>query len=87
MPEPGRLEPAVAVEAIEDAVTKVISLPLTKRLSLARTLANHGVSGGASYDGLIAFTAAHHEATLLTLDGRAVPTYRACGARFELLTE
>lgn len=85
MPEPGRLEPNMAAEAIEDAVTKVISLPLASRLTLARTLAGYGVSGGASHDGLIALTAAHHDATLLTLDARAVPTYRACGVTFELL--
>jgi predicted nucleic acid-binding protein len=43
------------------------------------------VAGGAAWDGLIAATARAHDATLLTLDRRALPTYRAVGARLRLL--
>ena len=54
------------------------------RLALAR-LAELGVSGGATYDGLIAMTAAASDATLLTLDRRALATYALVGADVEFV--
>lgn len=47
-------------------------------------LATAGVSDGSVYDGLIAATAAHNGAILLTADRRAARTYAALGAKFEL---
>lgn len=44
-----------------------------------------GISGGASYDALIAATALACDAELLSLDGRAAPTYRAVGVRYRML--
>ncbi len=41
--------------------------------------------GGPAYDALIAFTAAEHQATLLSLDQRATATYEAVGATVEQL--
>ena len=43
------------------------------------------ILGGPAYDALIAFTAAKHQATLLSLDRRAVATYEAVGASVEQL--
>lgn len=40
-----------------------------------------GVSGGATYDGLVGATAAEAHLPLLTLDRRARRTYEAVGAR------
>ncbi len=54
------------------------------RLSLGR-LEHLGISAGQTYDGLIAMTAASHDATLLTLDRRAQPTYALVGADVELV--
>jgi len=54
------------------------------RMSLER-LERLGVSGGQTYDGLIAMTAASHDATLLTLDRRARRTYALVGADVELV--
>lgn len=54
------------------------------RLALG-CLAEIGVTGGATYDGLIAITAASSEARLVTLDRRALPTYRLLGADVELV--
>ncbi len=45
------------------------------------------VGGGAVYDLLVALVAASSAATLLTLDRRAAPTYRAAGTTYELLTD
>jgi len=41
--------------------------------------------GGPAYDALIAFTAVEHQATLLSLDQRATPTYEAAGATVDYL--
>jgi predicted nucleic acid-binding protein len=49
------------------------------RLAAAR------VSGGATYDGLIALTALEHDLELLSRDRRAARTYSALGIRFQLL--
>jgi toxin FitB len=48
-------------------------------------LAAAGISGGATYDGLIALTALEHDLELLSRDRRAARTYRALGARFQLV--
>ena len=58
--------------------------PTALRLALAR-LQEVGVFGGATYDGLIAMTAAAEGATLLTLDRRALATYALVGADVELI--
>jgi hypothetical protein len=48
-------------------------------------LAAAHVSGGATYDGLVALTVLEHDLELLSLDHRAARTYSALGIRFELL--
>lgn len=49
-------------------------------------LPEHGVAGGATYDALVAATAAAHGAELVTCDRRAVPIYEAYGVRIRLLS-
>jgi len=49
------------------------------------TLALAGISGGATYDGLVALAARENGATLVTGDIRAVATYDALGADTLLL--
>src|SRR5215475_1580092 len=51
---------------------------------LATVAASH-VLGGPTYDALIAFTAAEHRATLMSLDQRAAATYEALGVTVEQL--
>jgi toxin FitB len=48
-------------------------------------LADAGVSGGATYDGLIALTALDHDLHLISRDSRAARAYKALGVRFTLL--
>lgn len=48
-------------------------------------LPDHGLSGGASYDALVAATAASHGAELLTCDRRAAPVYERYGIRIHLV--
>ena len=48
-------------------------------------LVDHGISSGASYDALVAATAASHGAELVTCDRRAAPVYERYGIRVHLL--
>lgn len=50
------------------------------RRAVLNTLSDAGVLGGASYDGLVALEAMAHGEMLLTLDERAMTTYRRLGA-------
>jgi predicted nucleic acid-binding protein len=52
---------------------------------LLATLAADQILGGPAYDALIAFTAAEHQATLITLDQRATATYEAIGITVDQL--
>ena len=48
-------------------------------------LPDHGISGGAAYDALVAATAASHGAELVTCDRRAAPVYERYGIRVHLV--
>jgi predicted nucleic acid-binding protein len=50
-----------------------------------RRLPEHAISGGASYDALVAATAASHAAELVTCDRRAAPVYERYGLRIQIL--
>lgn len=81
-----RLEPELAADLLRRRFPAApLSLPKRQRATLIDRLAAAGVVGGAVYDGLIAATAAHHGAVILSLDHRASRTYEALGARFRLL--
>jgi predicted nucleic acid-binding protein len=45
-----------------------------------------GIAGGSTYDAFIGRIAADHNATLLTLDRRALRTYERLGVDVELLS-
>ena len=64
-----------------------LALPTTNHTALVRLLAERGITGGAAYDALVAATAEHHDAELVTLDVRAERSYRLVGARFRSLLE
>ena len=49
-------------------------------------LTDHGVTGGAAYDALVAATAAGCDAELVTCDRRALPIYERYGVRTQLLS-
>lgn len=48
-------------------------------------LHDHGISGGATYDALVAATAAASRAQLLTCDRRALPVYERYGVRVRIV--
>jgi len=62
-----------------------LHLPEVERGVLLSKLADGGVSGGASYDGLVGLEAAAHGRTLLTLDQRAQDAYRRLGVPFRVI--
>ena len=86
LPEPHRAPPELARDFLLAAVKgDPLQLDAAAARALPGRLHECGVTGGATFDGLIALTAAAHDATLVSLDQRAADTYRRCGVRFELL--
>jgi predicted nucleic acid-binding protein len=87
LPPPHRVAPDVA-HAYLTAVTSADYLTLDARShrDLVKYLAEHAVTGGATYDALVGSTAKGAGATLLTRDGRAVRTYELLQVEYELVT-
>jgi hypothetical protein len=85
---PGGLAVPAAVAA-EVLVERFPGGPLRlsdrERAALPVTLAQAGVAGGASYDGLVALEALAHGHELLTLDSRAQDAYRRLGAGYAVI--
>ncbi len=80
LPQPFTVPPTAAIEAVESYGTTVIGVPDSHVLDVVRHAGSMRIVGGATYDALIAATAQHHEATLLTRDERAARTYERLGA-------
>lgn len=87
LPPPHRVEP-VAVHAYLADVTssEYLTLDARSHRGLIDHLAEHGVTGGATYDALVGLTAKAAGATLLTRDVRAATTYERLRLEFELVT-
>jgi predicted nucleic acid-binding protein len=86
LPAPHRAEANTAATALAERLpSKRVTLEAGSHASAPKRLAAAGISGGATYDGLIALTALEHDLELLSRDRRAARTYRALGARFQLL--
>lgn len=62
-----------------------LTLPGSEYRALLRAMAGAEVAGGAIYDALIAATAKHSAAVLLTRDRRAAATYDKVGARYDMV--
>lgn len=78
--------PTLAAKVLTDRFHgPALRLDDQQRGQLLRTLADAGVFGGASYDGLVALEAKAHGATLLTLDERAQSTYQRLGSPVKVL--
>jgi predicted nucleic acid-binding protein len=87
LPAPLRLDAAQAAAIVNVRLRSPrVALDADDYASLLERFAAAGVSGGATYDGLIALTALEHGLELLSLDRRATRTYRALGVDFQLLS-
>lgn len=86
LPPPHRVQAGV-VSAYLAAISTSDYLTLDPQSlrGLLDHLPNQGVTGGATYDALIGWTAKRAGATVLTRDRRAVPTYERLSVEFELV--
>ncbi|CAN5714129.1 type II toxin-antitoxin system VapC family toxin [soil metagenome] len=86
LPPPHRA-PADVVEAFlrRRFQAKLLTLPGRGHRSLLKAAQEGGISGGGIYDAVIAATAKHAEATLLTRDHRAVRVYETIGVTYRMV--
>jgi toxin FitB len=86
LPAPHRADATTAAKALQARLPATYAaLDANQSARVPGRLAAAGVSGGATYDGLIALTALEHDLELLTRDRRAVRSYRALGVRYTLV--
>lgn len=86
LPPPHRAHPSIVHAFITERFTEpFLILSETGYQELLATVTTRQILGGPAYDALIAFTAAEHQATLLSLDRIASATYEAVGATVEQL--
>lgn len=78
LPAPHRVDAKTAATVLEARTPAgYVALASEELAKVNGRLASAGVSGGASYDGLIALTALKHGLELLSRDHRAQRTYRS----------
>ena len=81
LPPPHRAHPSIVHAFITERFTEpFLTLSEPGYQELLATVAAGQILGGPAYDALIAFTAAEHQATLLSIDQRASATYETVGA-------
>lgn len=86
LPPPHRASPGIVHAFITGRFTEpFLTLSETGYQELLATVAVGQIVGGPAYDALIAFTAAEHNATLMSLDQRAAATYETVGTQVEQL--
>jgi len=86
LPPPHRASPSIVHAFITQRFTEpFLTLSEVGYQELLATISARQILGGPSNDALIAFTAAEHQATLISLDQRAAATYEAIGANVEQL--
>lgn len=84
LPPPHRAQPDIVHAFItEQFAEPYLGLSDAGYQDLLATVASGRILGGQTYDALIAFTAAEHGATLISLDQRAAVTYETVGAVVE----
>jgi toxin FitB len=85
LPGDARVSPADAVALIDANFDDAVALDDERFRGTHRELAEHGIAGGAVYDGLVGAAARIHDLPLATRDARARTTYEAIGARVEFV--
>ncbi len=86
LPPPQRLPHALALQYLQEGFeSPPLTLSPTSYASLLAVAAAARIGGGAVYDALIAATAREADATLLTLDRRATPTYEIVGVDYRVI--
>ena len=86
LPPPHRATSSIVWSFLQDRFRKpCLGLSASEHRSLLREASEKGITGGAVYDALVAATARHAGATLLTRDRRAVRVYEALGTPFRMV--
>jgi predicted nucleic acid-binding protein len=86
LPAPHRVAPEVVRDYLAATFADGrLTLTPDETLRLVETLVERGISGGASYDAVIALVARSAGATIQTLDERARATYDRVGVATEYL--
>lgn len=86
LPPPQRQPPTAVRRLLDTNFPARCLLPADAQRALWESLADRRIAGGAVYDALVAAAARHHRLPLMTLDERAMPTYRSFGVDVHLLT-
>jgi predicted nucleic acid-binding protein len=85
LPPPQRVTPALAYAYLEQNYRfPPIALSAHGYERLIEVVAAEHIAGGAVYDAIVAATAKEAGATLLTLDRRAIDTYRKLNAAYRV---
>ena len=87
LPRDARVSPADAVRLIDANFGPPVLLSAETAGSVPALLAELGIAGGASYDGLVGLAARAHDLPLATRDSRAAATYAALGVLVELIAD
>lgn len=85
LPGDARVSPSDAVRLLRERFGNAALLDSRSARSAPNVLAAAGISGGATYDGLIALAARSAGLPLATRDRRAQGTYRLLGVSVEML--
>jgi predicted nucleic acid-binding protein len=86
LPPPHRAPAEVVASFLRERFPrKLLTLPGNRHRSLLQSLTDGGITGGSVYDALVAATAQHAGATLLTRDRRAARTYESVGVQYRLV--
>mgnify|MGYP001607745139 CR=1 FL=1 len=86
MPAPHRAPAELVSQFLQQQFPRpFLRLPAAAYRRFILGLVDKGITGGASYDALVAATAAHADAELISCDRRAVSTYERYGVRVRLL--
>ncbi|HUR16119.1 MAG TPA: PIN domain-containing protein [Candidatus Limnocylindrales bacterium] len=85
LPGDARLLPIDAIRLLRERFDQAAVLDARAARSAPGLLADHGLAGGATYDGLIALAARSARLPLGTRDRRAEGTYRRVGVEVEML--
>jgi hypothetical protein len=85
LPGPARRPPDVVSRVLNHSFPESRFLDAGAAGALCADLPSLGIAGGSVYDALVAAVSAGSGLPLITRDVRAIDTYRALGAAFELL--
>lgn len=86
LPAPARRSPTVVARMIARNFPASRFLSTDAASGLLDRLSDGEIAGGSVYDALVGAAAVEHGLPLVTLDRRALETYRALGVEIELVT-